>query len=162
MRTVVCGLHKIGWAGMNPAPARTVGGGVGLSRIGKLVLLLLIVTSPAWAEEPNGEEALRGRATVYWEAQLHNDWPTIWSLIVPKDRWQLPPKDAKREISLRYLSYRIEGVTVNGEEGQVKVETEMQLLGPELPQAKVMKRIIEEPWVRFEGAWYRRYQTTSR
>lgn len=162
MHTVVCGLRKIAWAAMNPAPARTVGWCFGLSRIGKLVLLLLIVTSPAWAEEPNGEKALLARATAYWEAQLHNDWPTIWSLIAPKDRWQLPPKNAKRESSIRYLSYRIEGVTVNGEEGQVKVETEMHFLGPELPQAKVIKRMTEEPWVRVEGAWYRRYQTTGR
>lgn len=147
-------------AGMNPAPTRTGGWGFRLSRIGGLVCLLLIVTSLAWAEEPNGEKALRGRATAYWEAQLRNDWPAIWSLIAPKDRWQLPPKDTKRESSFRYLSYRIEGVTVNGKEGQVKVETEIQFLGAELPQAKVMKRNVEEPWVRVEGAWYRRYQPT--
>lgn len=138
MRTVGCALHKISW----------------------LALLLLIATSPAWAEEPNGEEALRGRATAYWEAQLHNDWPTIWSLIVPKDRWQAPQKDAKRESPLRYLSYRIEKVTVNGEEGQVKVETEMQFLVPALGKAQAVKRILEEPWVKVEGAWYRRYQMT--
>jgi hypothetical protein len=155
-------LRKNGWAGINLAPARAVGGGGGLSRIGTLVLLLLIVTSPVWAEEPNGEEALRGRVTAYWDAQLHNDWPTIWSLIAPKDRWQLPPKDAKREIAFRYLSYRIEGVTVNGEEAQVKVETEMQFLTPDLWRDKAVKRIVEEPWVRIEGAWYRRYETTRR
>lgn len=143
-------------------PARTGGRGFGLTRIGRLALLLLIMIAPAWAGEPSGEEALRGRATAYWEAQLHNYWSTIWSLIAPKDRWQLPPKDAKREIAFRYLSYRIEGVTVNGEEAQVKVETEMQFLTPDLWRDKAVKRIVEEPWVRIEGAWYRRYETTRR
>jgi hypothetical protein len=151
---------------MNPAPTRTGGWGLRLSRIGGLACLLLIVTSLAWAEVPAKpdvglEEALRGRATAYWEAQLRNDWPTIWSLIAPKDRWQLPPKDAKRENQLRFLSYRIEGVTVNGEEGQVKVESEMQILPPAIPKAKVVKRVVEEPWVKVEGAWYRRYETAS-
>lgn len=162
MRTVARALRNLGRAEMNPAPTRTGGRGFRHSRIGWLVLLLLIMTPVAWAEEPNGEEALRGRATAYWEAQLRNDWPTIWSLIAPKDRWQLAPKNAKREGPLRYLSYRIEGVTVKGEEGQVRVETEVQLLGPMLPGAQVMKRIVEEPWVRVEGAWYRRYQETRR
>lgn len=147
---------------MNIAPTRTVSGGLRLSRIGGLVLLLLIMTSLAWAEEPNNEEALRGRATAYWEAQLGSDWPTIWSLIAPKDRWKFPPKDGKREGPVRYISYRIKGVAVNGEEGQVTVETEMQYLTPELQKAQVVKRILEEPWVRIEGAWYRRHQTMRR
>ncbi|MDE2058814.1 MAG: hypothetical protein KGL31_04865 [candidate division NC10 bacterium] len=161
MRIVGCALHKNGWA-TRPTPARTDGSGFGLARIGTIALLLFIVISPTWAEESNGEAALRERATAYWEAQLHNDWPTIWSLLAPKDRWQVPPKDTKRESPLRYLSYRIEKVTVDGEEGRVTVETEIQLLAVESRKGGVVKHVLEEPWVRVDGAWYRRYQTKGR
>jgi hypothetical protein len=131
-----------------------------------VVALLVGAPVPANAEATSAEataskapsevEALRERATKYWDARIAQSTQSLD--FYEKDSSGQPPRDVPDFGSVRYPSYQIEKVEVDGDEGFVLVTVppaELKLPVTGLPEIKRRPQ-IREAWVKVEGTWYKK------
>lgn len=127
-----------------------------------LVALLVVgAASSADAEAPAPKaasevDALRERVTQYWDARIAQDPGSLE--FYAKTSSGKPPRDVPDFGSIRYASYQIEKVEVDGDQGRVLISVppaDLKLPVSSLPEIKRRPR-IREAWVKVEGTWYKK------
>jgi hypothetical protein len=109
--------------------------------------------------------ALRERAAAFWAARVVGDAETQWQLLEPRGKGRLTAQEyGAAPQGGRYLAYQVEGATVNGFFGTVKVRLLVQQLlpapGPS-PALTPQTSVLEDGWVRIRGVWYRRLDAAA-
>ena len=103
------------------------------------------------------EEALRARATLFWEARVKNDLATQYEFLEPKAREEMTLTGFFRaRMTLVFLSYRIEQVETVGDEGRVVAETSFRLNVPQASRFGPWTQAVFTRWIRQGGVWYLR------
>ena len=127
-----------------------------------LVALLLAGAAPAAETEatppkaPSDVEALRERATQYWDARIARSTQSLD--FYAKTASGEPPRDVPEFGGVQYGAYQIEKVEVDGDQGMVLVTVppaDLNLPVSGLPQIKRRPQ-IREAWVKVEGTWYKK------
>ena len=104
------------------------------------------------------EEALRARATRFWEARVKGDLATQYDLLEPKAREQVTLTGfVLARGSVVYQSYKIEDVEVSGDEGKVKAMTNFRLTLPQVSRFGPWDQLAIVKWVKVDGTWYVKY-----
>lgn len=120
-------------------------------------------TPPSPASAPQSpEEALRARATQFWEARVKGDLVTQYTLLEPAARERVTLTGFVLARSrLVFRSYEMQQVEVAGNEGRVTAKTTFRLnMPPSIPQVSQSgpwDQVIIMRWVRVDGLWYVKY-----
>jgi hypothetical protein len=110
------------------------------------------------------EEALRGRVMQFWKARLEDDLVTQYDVLPPDDKRRVSlTAYIKTRGGIRYLTYDIADLQIDGGLAKVKVRTSIRLNPSNLPalvQSEVGRRgpwpyLEEEQWILLKGVWYR-------
>ncbi|MCI0408443.1 MAG: hypothetical protein L0191_07750 [Acidobacteria bacterium] len=136
----------------------------------RLLFLLLTILSACAARAPapgpgaalpptqvdqSPEEALRARATQFWEARVKSDLVTQHGFLEPKAREQMTLTAFIRSRSaVVYLAYEIEGVEVAADQGRVLAKTKFRVALPQAERFGPWTQPAITRWVREGGAWY--------
>jgi hypothetical protein len=139
-----------------------------------LLLALMVGTLTACAGQTTGhsappslkaqpaqspEDALRARATKFWEARVKGDLATQYDLIEPKAREQVTLTGFVRaRSSLVFKSYKIESVEVAGDQGRVMTMTTFRLDLPQASRFGPWDQLTNMKWVKVDGQWYVMYE----
>jgi hypothetical protein len=101
-------------------------------------------------------QTLRERAAAYWAARMAGDDRGQWELLEPRGRGRMTSQEygAGRR-GIRYLGYQVEEATINGYFATVKVRVLVQPVLPRLASTPVQAVLMDDPWVRVDGTWYR-------
>jgi hypothetical protein len=111
---------------------------------------------PGAAQSP--EEALRARATQFWEARVKGDLATQYDLLEPKGREQVTLTGFFHARSrVVFQSYEIQQVEVDGERGVVTTKTRFRLNLPTVSRYGPWDQVVVMRWVRVNGVWYVEY-----
>lgn len=104
------------------------------------------------------EEALRARATRFWEARMKGDLATQYDLLEPEARQRVTLTGfVLARGSVEYQSYKIEEVEVSGDAGKVKAKTRFRLNLPQVSRFGPWDQLAIVKWVKVDGTWYFRY-----
>ncbi len=104
------------------------------------------------------EEALRARATEFWDARVKGDLFTQYNLLVPEAREGVTLTGFVRaRSSFIFLSYEIQGVEVAGDEGRVTTMTAFRLNLPQVSRFGPWDQRTVMRWLRVDGLWYVMY-----
>ncbi len=110
------------------------------------------------------EDALRARATQFWEARVKGDLATQYDLLEPaaRERVTLTGYVWARN-SVIFKSYEIQTVEVAGDEGLVSAKATFRMNVPQLSRYGPWNQQVALKWVIVDGLWYVRYdqQTTD-
>lgn len=107
-------------------------------------------------------QALRERVAAYWAARVAGDARAQWELLEPrvKARVSAEAYRAGRD-GVRYLAYQVEEASVEGAFATVKV----RVLGRPVLLVRGQRQpippravLVEDPWIRIGGVWYRRLE----
>jgi len=114
---------------------------------------------PPQARTPQSpEEALRARATRFWEARVKGDLVTQYDLLEPKARERVTLTGFVRARSaVVFQSYKIQEVEVVEDEGRVTAMTTFRLLLPQVSRFGPWDQRAIMRWVRVDGHWYTLY-----
>ncbi len=117
-------------------------------------------TPPQTRVEQSPEEALRARATQFWEARVKGDLAAQYDLLEPKAREQVTLTGYVRARSgVVFLSYTLQEVEVAGAEGTVTANATFRLNLPQASRFGPWTQAAITRWVRVEGLWYLRYES---
>lgn len=104
------------------------------------------------------EEALRLRAESYWNARKAKDWKTVRTFVHPESLPNLEDYFKKHEQASDLStidSFKIQGVTVDGNEGRTVTVVSLVLTHPLLGgKPYPLRQTVEDSWVYREGLWY--------
>jgi hypothetical protein len=101
-------------------------------------------------------QSLRERAAAYWAARMSGDDRTQWELLEPRGQGRLTPQEyATERKGIKYLGYQIEDATIDGYFATVKVRLLFQPLLQRMVSVPVQTVLMDDPWVRVRGTWYR-------
>ena len=114
---------------------------------------------PPQARAPQSpEEALRARATQFWEARVKGDLVTQYELLEPQGREQVTLTGFVRSrSSVNFLSYKIQDVEVNGDRGRVTTTAKFRVDLPQVSRFGPWDQRTVMLWSKVEGQWYLRY-----
>lgn len=143
--------------------------------LSRLVLLAVLIGAlTAWAGQAPGqgtpspplqpqaprspEEALRARATTFWEARVKGDLVTQYELLEPaaRERVTLTGFVLARS-SVIFLSYEIQEVEVAGDKGRVTALTTFRMNLPQVSRFGPWDQRAIMRWVKVDGLWYHLY-----
>jgi len=112
-------------------------------------------TSAAEATQSADIDNLRSRAAEYWAARTTGDSTKEWSLLEPRGRNRMTPREYTSGRTVKYLAYQVEDASVDGYFGTVKVRVLFQPFLPSAPrQVNPAAVVVEDQWVRIKGTWY--------
>ncbi len=124
---------------------------------------VLLVGMPAAADAEaqapkatSDAEMLRERVSQYWDARIAQAPESLD--FYAKTSSGKPPRDVPDFGSIRYASYQIEKIEVDGNEGRVLISVppaDLKLPVSSLPEIKRRPQ-IREAWVKVEGTWYKK------
>jgi hypothetical protein len=101
-------------------------------------------------------QTLRERAAAYWAARMAGDDRGQWELLEPRGKGRMTSQEyAAGRRGIRYLGYQVEEATINGYFATVKVRVLVQPMLPRLASTPVQAVLMDDPWVRVDGTWYR-------
>ena len=104
------------------------------------------------------EEALRARATQFWEARVKGDLATQYDLLEPAAREQVTLTGYVRaRSSVIFKSYELQKVEVAGDEGLVTAKAAFRVNVPQLSRFGPWNQQVVLKWVMVDGLWYVRY-----
>ena len=113
---------------------------------------------PQAAAPQSPEEALRARATRFWEARLKGDLVTQYELVVPAAREQVTLTGFVRARgSLSFLSYTIKDVQVTGDDGWVTALTTFRMNLPQVSRFGPWDQRAVMRWRKVDDLWYLLY-----
>jgi len=100
------------------------------------------------------ERLLRGRVATYWQARIDQDLEKM-------AEFEHPLADGVAEGGLLVTeSYRIDGIEISGDEAISEVTIVTYIKHP-LLSGTTRELQMRDPWVRYEGEWYRDVHPTS-
>jgi hypothetical protein len=100
---------------------------------------------------------LQARGQAFWEARIKEDYAAQYGLLEPKVRRQLSLTEyIQAQGPLQYLEARIEGVQIDEAKGVLTVRTRVRIKHPLLDRQR-QETVVQETWVKRQGAWYRVY-----
>jgi hypothetical protein len=113
-------------------------------------------TAPPQARaQQSPEEALRARATQFWEARLKGDLAAQYEFLEPGAREQMTLTAFVRSRgAIVFLSYQLEEVEVVGDQGRVLAKVSFRM---DLPQVSRFGPWTQTPtmrWVLVRDIWY--------
>lgn len=113
-------------------------------------------TPPPQAQaQQSPEEALRARATRFWELRVKGDLAEQYGFLELKAREQMTMTGFVRSRgAFKFQSYQIEGVEVVGDQGRVLATTTFRMDLPQLTAFGPWTHPAITRWVREGGAWY--------
>jgi hypothetical protein len=124
------------------------------------LLCLALLALPLAAEEMAKAEpdaGLKARGQTFWEARIKEDYAAQYGLLEPKVRRQLSLTEyIQAQGPLQYLEARIEGVQIDEAKGVLTVRTRVRIKHPLLDRQR-QETVVQETWVKRQGAWYRVY-----
>lgn len=137
----------------------------GVLAAGLVVCGIVAWAAPAGAQSPvnpapvavNGEvDVLRQRAANFWAAQLAGDEQGQWELLEPRAKGRLTAKEyaAEKGNKVRYLGYQVEGATIEGNFGTVKVRVLFEATLPRVGRIPPQAVVMDDRWVQVGGLWY--------
>ncbi len=104
--------------------------------------------------------ALRERAAAFWAARVSGDFQAQWQLLEPRWKGRITAQEYGADLGGgRYLAYQVEGATVNGFFGTVKVRMLVQQVLPPSAATRSLSpqvAVVDDGWIRIGGVWYRR------
>lgn len=125
--------------------------------LGFAAVLLLGVVGGAHAQTP--EEALRERATAYWQARVTGDLASAYGFEAgARPGGGLTPYNyAKMGAGMNLTRLKVLDARVEGDKGVVEISAMLHspLMAQPFPQR------MEDPWVLMEGVWYHQTQMQS-
>ena len=125
-----------------------------------VVLALLLPPLPAEEAKPDAgpTEALKGRASAFWEAKVRQDYAAQVRFFEPKVRRTMSVPDyIRRQGPIQYLEAQVDGVEVEEARGFVTVRIRFQVKLPRQAAPAQQETVVREEWVRRGGEWYRLY-----
>ena len=127
-----------------------------------IVFVALALFHPLPAEEAKPEagptEALKRRATAFWEAKVKQDYAAQVSSFEPKVRRTMRVSDyIRRQGPVQYLEAQVDGVDVEEARAFVTVRIRFQVQLPRQAAPTRQETVVREEWVRRGGEWYRLY-----
>src|SRR5262245_34448298 len=112
--------------------------------------------SPRPAVSEAEVQTLRERAAAYWAARMAEDDKAQWELLEPRGRGRITPQEyASERRGIKYLGYQIETATIDGYFATVKVRLLFLPILPRLTSVGPQTVLMDDPWIRVGGAWYR-------
>jgi hypothetical protein len=121
------------------------------------VALLALPLAAEEAAKAAPDEGLKTRGQAFWEARIKEDYATQYGLLEPKVRRQLSLTNyIQAQGPLQYLEARIEGVQIDEAKGVLTVRTRVRIKHPLLDRQR-QETVVQETWVKRQGAWYRVY-----
>lgn len=116
-------------------------------------------SSPPQAQAPQTpEEALRARATQFWEARVKGDLLTQYNLLEPRARERVTLTGyALARGRVVFLSYKIQDVELAGDAGRVTAMTTFRMNLPQVSRFGPWDQRTIMRWVRVDGVWYTAY-----
>lgn len=103
-------------------------------------------------------QTLRERAAAYWAARMSGDDKTQWDLLEPRGRGRITAQEyASERKGIKYLGYQIEDASIEGYFATVKVRLLFQPLLQRMANVPVQTVLMDDPWVRVHGTWYRQF-----
>ena len=131
----------------------------------KAVLLFVLTLALSSCAQPvsapsarlTDEEALRERASSYWEAKKSRNGDEMVRFLDPEKREALEPRlrtglGPKRAADL--IEYRITEVRTDGETGVVSTLTKVKFVYPVLRSMPMREDVISERWLKKDGTWF--------
>lgn len=111
--------------------------------------------SPAEATAQSGEAALRERANGYWKARVARE-KNVFDFYLPPEK-RIGKGTIQEGGAVRFDSFEIEGVKIEGEIASVMVRVESHIDGrtPFPIPDRIGKRTLTERWEKFDGVWYK-------
>jgi hypothetical protein len=110
---------------------------------------------PQVKPEPSPEDALRVRATQFWEARIKGDLVTQYGLLEPGARERMTLTGFVRSRgSIIFSAYEFEGIEVVGNQGRVKTKATFRMNTPQLSRFGPWTQPASTLWVREGGVWY--------
>ncbi|MGH7412292.1 MAG: hypothetical protein ACREJ6_14700 [Candidatus Methylomirabilis sp.] len=104
------------------------------------------------------EEALRARATQFWEARVKGDLATQYDLLEPRSHeWVTLTAFARARSSVVFQSYKLQELDVAGDEGLVTASATFRMNLKEIQRFGPWTQRVIMRWVRVGGQWYVRY-----
>ncbi len=107
-------------------------------------------------------QALRERAAAFWAARVAEDFRAQWELLEPRFKGRVSAEEYRTgRGNLRYLAYQVEEATVDGAFATVKVRVLAQpiLLAARGQRIPPQAALVDDPWIRIGGVWYRRWES---
>ncbi len=111
---------------------------------------------PPQARAPQSpEEALRARATQFWDARVKSDLVAQYELLEPRGREQMTLTGfVQSHSSIVFLSYEIQQIEVAGDEGRVTAMTKFRMNLPQVSRFGPWDQRVPMLWRRVDGLWY--------
>lgn len=111
--------------------------------------------SPAETTARSGEAALVERANGYWKARVARE-KSVFDFYVPPEK-RTEKGNIREGGAVRFDSFEIEGVKIEGEIATVMVRVESHIDGrtPFPIPDRIGKRTLTERWEKFDGVWYK-------
>jgi hypothetical protein len=121
---------------------------------GWVIFGALIAVAVASAEDKRREDALRERASAYWEAWRVNDLHTVYQMETAMVEGLLTPDQMQqaRFQRLRVVGYKFKDVQIHGDSAEMVVETELTL--PDLQGKSFTGPPKKDHWTFVNGNWY--------
>jgi len=111
-------------------------------------------TPPAQLQQ-SPEEALRARATQFWEARVKGDLAAQYDLLEPPARERVTLTGFYRSrSSVVFQSYKIQEVEAAGDEGWVTAMTTFRMNLPQVSRFGPWDQGTIMHWIRVNGVWY--------
>jgi len=133
------------------------------SRASAILAMAFAVAVPAAAGAASDADALRERATAYWEAKAARS-DAVFDFYVPVELGGPTRDDIVEGKQATFASVEVGQVVVNDHTGTVQVKIEVESLdfaSPALAMAleenpEVRRRTIQDKWLQVDGVWYRK------
>ena len=109
------------------------------------------------AQRDAAEEArLRARVDEAWEARTAHDWHQLYGLTDPRDHQDITEDAfAKDEALFEHLSRNLRWIEVVGDRGRVRALYDVKSNDESLTKMPIQSTELTEPWVKYDGQWYR-------
>lgn len=114
----------------------------------------LMAAAVAYAGDQRRDEALRERATAYWEAWRANDLHTVYQMETARVEGKMTPDQMQqaRFQRLRVVGYKFKEFKIDGDSAEIIVETELTM--PGLQGKSFGGPPKKDHWTFVQGSWY--------
>lgn len=125
------------------------------------MLVALVASGAAAGQDAEERQVLSERAQSYWQARASRS-AKVMEFYAPVDKGgPKDPVDVSEFGNVRYKSWEIDSVSVEGDRGlvEIRIQADYNALSRALPRKLVesaLNRTVREEWLKVDGVWYKK------
>ena len=104
---------------------------------------------------PDSEALLRDRTNAYWQHKVKKEFAEAYLMEAPEVRKGVSVTDYVQASAwgVIWIAVSVESVSIQGDQGAVKIKITYAMLGMYAPQGGIIQ-VITDCWQYVEGQWY--------